>query len=203
MILDRLLTKIKKEHHMKRNINIMISALFVLLVLGGRAASFEMTPEAQAELDKMKAVVAGWAADPVLVKAVVIQNGKGPIEGMDNAKWKTMRRTDAMVKDFQSNPAGLLLKSKIDASGGMFTEAFLSAAQGEKVAFVEKTTSYIHKGQPKFEVPFGGAKSWQGKPEFDESAQTYQIQISVPVLQDAKPVGVLVVGANLEKLAKK
>ena len=188
---------------MKKNINIIIAALFVLLALVERAASFEMTPAAQAELDKMKTVIAGWAADPVLVKAVVAQNGKGPIEGMDNAKWKTMRRTDALVKEFQSNPAAMYLKSKLDGSSGMFTEAFLSAGQGEKVAFVEKTTSYIHKGQPKFDVPFGGAKSWQGKAEFDESAQTYQIQISVPVLEDNKSVGVLVVGVNLEKLAKK
>ena len=195
--------KDQKEAYMKKHIGILVAVLFVLVAVVERAASFEMTPAVQAELDKMKAVIAGWATDPVIVKAVVAQNGKGPIEGMDNAKWKTVRRADAVVKELQSNPAGMYLRSKLDGSSGMFTEAFLSAAQGEKVAFVEKTTSYIHKGQAKFDVPFGGAKSWQGKAEFDESAQTYQIQISVPVLQDAKSVGVLVVGVNLEKLAKK
>jgi hypothetical protein len=188
---------------MKKNVSVMMVALLFLITVVPRAAGFEMTPAAQAELDKMKTLVAGWAADPVIVKAVVLQNTKGPIEGIDNAKWKIMRRSDPLVKEFQSNPAGLLLKSKLDGSSGIFTEAFLSAAEGEKVTFVEKTTSYIHKGQPKFDIPFGGAKSWQGKPEFDESAQTYQIQISVPVVHEAKPVGVLVVGVNLEKLAKK
>ncbi len=87
-------------------------------------------------------------------------------------------------------------------SFGAYPEAFLSAAQGEKVAFIEKTTSYIHKGAPKFDVPFGSLKAWQGQPEFDESSQSHQIQISVPVLAEGKAVGVLVVGINLSKLEK-
>jgi hypothetical protein len=188
---------------MKTTIGTFLTAILVLLTWAGHAASFDMTPAVQTELDKMKTEVAGWAADPVIVKTVVDQNGKGPLDGMDNAKWKTLRRSDPVVKDFQGNPAGTYLKSKVDGSNGIVVEAFLNAAQGEKAAFAEKTSSYIHKGQPKFDVPFGGAKSWQGEPSFDESAQTYEIQISVPVLQDAKSVGVLVVGVNLEKLAKK
>ncbi len=55
---------------------------------------------------------------------------------------------------------------------------------------------------PKFDVPFSSGKSWQGQPEFDESSQTHQIQVSVPVLSGAKPVGVLVVGVSLTKLEK-
>ena len=183
-----------------------VSAAALLLIAAERAAGFEMTPAVQSELDKLKTVVARWAADAAIVKAVTDQNGKGPIAGMDNAKWKTARRSDGAVKELQNNPAGKYLKSKLDSSGGAFTEAFLSAAQGEKVAFVEKTTSYIHKGQAKFDVPLGGAKSWQGKAEFDESAQTYQIQVSVPVLDAGKIIGVLVAGVNLtylEKLTKK
>ena len=120
---------------------------------------------------------------------------------MDNAKWKTVRRSDELIKSFQGNQAGQFLKQKLAESNDLFSEAFLSAAQGEKVAFVEKTTSYIHKGAPKFDVPFGG-KPWQGKPEFDESSQTHQVQVSVPVVVDGKPAGVLVVGINLTKLEK-
>lgn len=185
---------------------IVTAISFALMLTSSAAFGFEMTPAVQAELDKMKTVVGGWAGDAAIVKAVSDQNGKGPIAGMDNAKWKTIRRSDDAVKEFQSNAAGKYLKAKVDASGGTFTEAFLNAAQGEKVAFVEKTTSYIHKGAAKFDVPFGSGKSWQGQPEFDESAQTYQIQISVPVQSGGNAIGALVVGVNLtqlEKLAKK
>jgi len=191
---------------MKTKVNFLAAILLSLAAFAGRAAGFEMTPAVQAELDKMKTQISGWAGDSVVVKAVTEQNSKGPIAGMDNPKWKTIRRSDDVVKEFQSNAAGKYLKSKLDASNGTFTEAFLNAAQGEKVAFVEKTTSYIHRGAAKFDVPFGSGKSWQGQAEFDESAQTYQIQISVPVQAGGKAIGALVVGVNLtqlEKLGKK
>jgi hypothetical protein len=166
------------------------------------AANFEITPAIQAELDRQKTVVMTWAAEPVVVQAVLEQNDKGPIADMDNTRWKTLRRSEPAVKAFQANPAGQFLKEKVAGSHEMFNEAFLNAAPGEKVAFVEKTSSYIHKGQQKFDVPFTSGTPWQGKAEFDESSQTYAIQISVPVTAEGKPVGALVVGVNLSHLEK-
>ena len=176
-----------------------------LATMGTLALGFEITSVIQAELEKQKKVIAAWAAEPGIIAAVKEQNSRGPIPDMDNAKWKTIRRSDPIVKAFQTNPAGQLLRTKVDGSGGVFSEAFLNAARGEKVGFAEKTTSYIHAGQPKYDVPFTSGKAWQGKAEFDESAQTHQIQISVPVLAEGKPIGVLVVGVNLahiERLTK-
>jgi hypothetical protein len=191
---------------MRHRVRASLTILTAFLTAVAGAASFEMTAAVQAELDKQKTVVASWAANPVIVNAVLEQNRKGPIGGMDNAKWKVTRRSDPVVTGFQTNPAGQLLKAKVNESQGAVSEAFLNAAQGEKVAFVEKTTSYIHRGAAKFDVPFGTGKAWQGPAEFDESSQTYAIQISVPVLAEGKAIGALVVGVNLsylEKLAKK
>jgi len=178
---------------------VAVGAVIVSVALA-TAQGFQMTPAVHAELDRQKTVIAGWAASPTIVNAVVEQNRKGPIEGLDNAKWKITRRSDAVVAGFQKNAAGQFLKSKVEESKGAISEAFLSAAQGEKVAFVEKTTSYIHKGAPKFDIPFSTGRAWQGQAEFDESTQTYAIQISVPVVGDGKPIGVLVVGVNLSHL---
>jgi hypothetical protein len=163
---------------------------------------FHVTPSMQAEIDRQKAVVAEWAADPAVVSAVKEQNARGPLPEMDNARWKVTRRSDALVKGFQASAAGRFLRGRLEAAGGTFNEAFLNASRGEKVAFVEKTTSYIHVGQAKFDVPFGTGKPWQGKPEFDESSQTYAVQVSVPVLGDGRTIGVLVVGINLSHLEK-
>jgi hypothetical protein len=164
------------------------------------AQGFQMTPAIQAELDRQKTAIAGWAASSTVVNAVVEQNRKGPISGLDNAKWKITRRSDPVVVSFQTSPAGQFLKTKVEDTKGAVSEAFLNAAHGEKVAFVEKTTSYIHKGSPKFDVPLTTGRAWQGQAEFDESSQTYAIQISVPVLGDGHPIGVLVVGVNLSHL---
>jgi hypothetical protein len=181
---------------------VMMFGLAATVVGSSLAWGFELTPATQKEIDTRIEMVKSWAADPIIVKAVAAQNARGPIPEMDNAKWKTVRRTDPIVKAFQSGEAGQFLKSKVAASNDIVAEAFLSAARGEKVAFIEKTTSYIHKGMPKFDVPFDGGKPWQGKAEFDESTQLHQIQVSVPVLAGGKAIGVLVVGLNVTKLAR-
>lgn len=171
------------------------------------AQSFEITPAIQAELEKQKQALGAWAADPIIVNAVKEQNAKGPIGGMDNPKWKTVRRSDPIVHGLINNPAGQFLKRKIEASGGSLDKAFLNGAQGEKVAFGEKTISYLHKGQEKFDVPIATAKPWQmNKPWFDESLQAYALQVAVPVLDGGKPIGVLVASvpmAHLERITKK
>jgi hypothetical protein len=87
---------------------------------------------------------------------------------------------------------------------GICVGAFLNAAQGEKVAFTDKTGSYIHKGSAKFDVPFTTGKTWQGNPELEDGV--YIIQISAPVLSEGKPIGALVVdvdGSKLESMVKK
>jgi hypothetical protein len=44
-------------------------------------------------------------------------------------------------------------------------------------------------------------KPWQGPVEVDESSGQQQLQIAVPVLDGGKPIGSLVVGLSLSKLA--
>lgn len=165
-------------------------------------AGFEITPAMQKEISRQTEVVKALAANPAIVKAVLAQNEKGPIPGMDNDKWKTVRRSDELIKGFVSNDAGKILTQKIEGSGGIFARAFLNAAQGEKVAFNEKTISYLHKGQAKFDVPMSTGKTWQGPPELDEITQAHHVQISAPVHSGGKVVGALVVGINLAKLTK-
>lgn len=176
--------------------------LFWSVVSFAHAQNIETNPEIQARLDKEKAIIDSWASDPIIVKEVLQENKKGPIPGLDNEKWKGIPASDPTIKAFQENPAAHFLKSKLEAKDSILTEAFLNGAGGEKVAFVEKTTYYNHKGMAKFEVPFRKGTAWQGKPEFDESTQTYAIQISTPVLMEGKPIGVLVVGVKLVALEK-
>ncbi len=183
-----------------RWLKVILSTMSILMITLAWAA-FEITPAVQKELDQTIETVKGWAAEPVIVSAVAAQNQKGPMAGMDNPKWKTIRRSDDRVKGLQNNDAAKLLKQKLEASQGLYSEAFLNASQGEKVAFVDKTSSYVHKGQPKFDAPLTSGKPWQGQAEFDESSQAHQIQVAVPVLAEGKPIGVLVVGVNLTKLA--
>lgn len=185
-------------------------ALLTAILFGASFATaqdekkFEITKEVQQQIDGWKKTATEWAADPKVVAAVVAQNAKGPIDGMDNKKWKTLRRRAPEVEAFTSNDAAKVLATNTQATQGVVSEAFLNAQKGEKVAFLEKTSSYLHAGSPKFDQPFQKLENWQGKPEFDESTQTYAVQIAVPVLDpknQKQAIGVLVVGLNLTVMA--
>jgi len=191
-----------------RRLAVLIAlAVVAFLPVVALASSFEITPAVNAELEKQSKSLATWAADPVVVAAVKEQNAKGPIAGMDNGKWKTVRRSDPMVQGLAGNAAGQFLRKKIESSSGTLDKVFLNGAQGEKVAFAEKTISYIHKGQEKFDVPMSTGKPWQmTKPWFDESLQAYAIQVAVPIIDGGKAIGVLVASVPvtyLEHVAKK
>ena len=195
---------------MRRVMGVVVLAVFMLTGCAGlqkpdKAVScFEVMENVQEKITWQVWNANGWAASPIVVEAVLAQNKKGPIAGMDNAKWKTVPESDALVKGFINNEAGKFLQAELAKTEGVCVGAFLNAAQGEKVAFTDKTGSYIHKGSAKFDVPFTTGKPWQGKPELEE--KIYVIQISVPVLSDGKPIGALVVeidGSKLEALAKK
>ena len=154
----------------------------------------------QARVDDYVKVVATWAADPVVVGAVKAHNAALPPEqaALDQEKWSKLTVLDPLVRSFTKNAAGQFLKEK---KTGVVTEAFLSDAEGRKVAFLAKTTRWSHHGQPKHEVPMSG-KSWQGPVELDESSGKQQLQVSVPVLDEGKPVGSLVVGLSVTQLGE-
>jgi hypothetical protein len=190
---------------MRRVMGVVVVAIVLLVApLSWAASVFEVMEDIQEQITWQVWNANGWAASPIVVEAVLAQNKKGPIAGMDNAKWKTVPESDALVKGFIDNETGKFLQAELAKTDGVCVGAFLNAAQGEKVAFTEKTGSYIHKGSPKFDAPFATGKPWQGKPELED--KVYIIQISVPVLSDGKPIGALVVeidGSKLETLVKK
>lgn len=180
----------------------MKKALFTLLALAAfitptlRAEDLDAATQAKvtAKIEAIKT----WAADAAIVKAVKAQNEKLPAEftDMNQDKWKAAGILDPLVRSLTKNEAAAALKAKKSDSVG---EAFLSAADGTKVAFLTKPSNWSHKGKAKHDVPMTG-KTWQGAVEVDESTGLRQIQVSVPVLDGDKAIGSLCVGLDLTKL---
>ena len=174
--------------------------LAALLVGSTLLSAQSLPPAAQAKLDEEIKLLAGWAADPVIVDAVKAHNAATPADhaALTQDQWRALTILDPLVRSFAKNAAGQFLKAKKNDN---VTEAFVSDAAGLKVAFIAKTTNWSHKGKPKHDVPMTG-KSWQGPIEVDESSGQRQIQVSVPVLDGGKPIGSLCVGLSLSKLSQ-
>ncbi len=139
-----------------------------------------------------------WGSDPKIVAAVKAHNASlsAAEQAMTNEKWKGLTQLDPFVRAYSKNELAQYLKSKKDES---ISEAFVSGADGTKVAFLAKTTSWSHKGRDKHQIPMSG-KTWYGPVEVDESSGTQQIQVGFAVLDGAKPIGSIVVGLAVAKL---
>jgi len=180
----------------KKIIQTTVAIVFNASLTAYAAEALDAT--AQAKVDaKLKEVLA-WASDPVIVNAVKAHNASMPPDqaALTQDVWKGLSVMEPIVRNFTKNEAAAFLKSK---KGEVVSEAFISGADGLKVAFISKPSNWSHKGKPKHDEPMAG-KIWQGAVELDESTGLQQVQVSVPVLDDGKPVGSLVVGLSLSKL---
>lgn len=157
-----------------------------------------LDPERQAKVDQRLTAIKGWAADPVIVGAVRAQNAQLPAAhaAMTQEKWKSLTLLDPFVRSFTRNEAGVALKNHREE---WVAEAFLNDAAGLKVAFLGKTSGWSHASSPKHAKPIAG-ENWQGPVELDDSTGLQQIQVAVPVVDEGKPIGSLVVGIALSKL---
>jgi predicted transcriptional regulator len=177
-----------------------LTALLVASFVSASAfAAEDLDAATQAKVDAKIKVIQSWAANAAVVSAVKAQNTTPPADmaGMTQDKWKSLTVLDPVVRAFTKNAAAEQIKSVKDDS---VSEAFVSSADGTKVAFLSKPSNWSHKGKAKHDDPMAG-KTWQGAPEVDESTGAKQVQVAVPVLDGDKPIGSLVVGLNLTKLA--
>lgn len=183
---------------MKTRLSFLV--LGALLLTRGAAFAQAITPAVQAKIDAQIKVIATWAADAAVVDGVKAHNASVPADqaALNQDKWKALTVLDPLVRGFTKTAAGQFLKSKKD---DLITEAFVSDAAGLKVGFIAKTSNWSHKGKDKHDVPMTG-KSWQGPVEVDESSGQQQLQVAVPVLDGGKPIGSLVVGLSITKLAQ-
>lgn len=172
--------------------------LLALAAFPVTALSEGLEPAVRSKIDAEVKTIESWAKDPTVVQAVKTHNTSPPAEAaaMNQDKWKSLTVLDPAVRSFTKNPSAELIKGKKSAA---VSEAFISAADGTKVAFLAKTSGWSHKGKAKHDVPMTG-KTWQGPVEIDESTGLQQVQVGVPVLDGDKPIGSLVVGLSLSKL---
>ena len=178
---------------------IKVTALLIAVGFGATGFAAEaLDAPVQAKVDAKLKVIQGWAANSVVVDAVKAQNATPPadVASMTQDKWKALTVLDPVVRGFAKNPTAEYIKSVKDDT---VSEAFVSSADGTKVAFLSKPSNWSHKGKAKHDDPMAG-KTWQGTPEVDESTGAKQVQVAVPVLDGDKPIGSLVVGLNLTKL---
>lgn len=148
--------------------------------------------------------------NPDLVAAIVAQNGE--TSGYDQAKIDSLDKQWRAEVDASSKPLidGVLanatsayLAGVLEESEGLFTEIFAMDAVGLNVGQSGVTSDYWQGDEGKWQNTYSkGAGSVDlGDVEQDDSTQTFQSQVSVPVVDAAgKPIGAVTFGVNVELL---
>ncbi|MDH5544971.1 MAG: hypothetical protein OEZ43_05225 [Gammaproteobacteria bacterium] len=170
-------------------VRMFFSVLFVAAITGATANAEGIPPELEAKVKKYEDMLAKWASDPDVVSAVKSANSKGGIiKGMTNIKWDELPANDSKVTQFQKTKAA----QKMDKwQTKDLAKLFLRDSRGDLVAGPSKPLIYNIKARPPFKNAQKG-KPWHApKAKPDPSTGDLSVQVSVPVMEKGKVIGVL------------
>lgn len=185
---------------------------FTVVIASLSLASTATANEFQQELETLaRTRIAEIAKAPEIVAAVIEQNRRtdsytqADIQRLD-AEWGQQARTidQPMIDEVMDNAISRLLVKKQEASGGLFTEMIVMDAKGLNVGQSELTSDFWQGDESKWqETMLKGPGSLDiSDITQDESTQSIQSQVSLPVVDPAtgEAIGALTVGVNIEQL---
>lgn len=180
-------------------ISYLLPAIFLIFL---NSPSF--AEEAPDSVKNLAPTLEAWGENAVIVSAVKAQNAKGQtldqIKKRD-AQWRKVSGLDENMNLMMTNEAAKEM-ANMESSKPYFFELFLMDNLGANVSMTNKTSDYWQGDESKFTESFkGGAGAIHiGDVEFDESAQAYLVQISVPVTDNGNVIGAMTIGVNIDIL---
>lgn len=115
-------------------------------------------------------------------------------------KWRA--DDQELISATTENALSNFLKAKLEESDGQFTEIFVMDDKGLNVGQSGLTSDYWQGDEAKWQETFAkGANAIHvSDVEFDESSQTYQVQISTTISDGETPIGAITLGIDAETI---
>lgn len=119
--------------------------------------------------------------------------------------WSSYPIDHPVKKEMYETTVGKYLRTRVEFESSIFSEIFLTDNQGANITAWPITTDYWQGDEAKWRRSFNNGKgdTYIGKLEYDKSSATYAVQISVPVMDNKKAIGVLIAGIKLSYLQAK
>ncbi|MEQ5774384.1 MULTISPECIES: PDC sensor domain-containing protein [unclassified Thalassospira] len=155
--------------------------------------------------------VKAWLSDPLVIDAVKAQNAENAglsqddIDKLDK-EWRaeTSATDKPLIDKVLARPLSKFLREKADETEGLITEIFVMDNKGLNVGQSDVTSDYWQGDEAKWQktFPVGPDAIHMSDVELDESTQTYQSQLSLPVIDSdgTTVIGAVTVGINVELL---
>ena len=164
--------------------------------------------KAKAE-DYTKTEVAKWVADADVVAALSAANSssaaydQGKIDELDK-QWRAEVGAAAhpLIDQVMASSASAKAKSWCSSGGGVVTEVIIMDNKGLNVGICDATSDYWQGDEPKWQRAFleGKGAVFIDRPRFDDSSSRNLAQISVPVMENGRAIGVITIGVTIDKL---
>jgi hypothetical protein len=186
---------------MKKTLILTVMGIF-LITTAGLVQAGEKAPQKVVDLANSK--LAKLGTDAAIVAAVKAENAKGrnldQIKDMDK-KWKVTPGIADYMQAMMDSETGKHLRS-IQSSAPYYAEIFVMDNQGANVAMTDKTSDYWQGDEAKFKKSFNGGNGavFVDEVEFDDSAQAYLVQVSVPVKDGNNTIGAVTIGIDVDQI---
>ena len=142
---------------------------------------------------------------PEVIAAIHAQNKKhanltqDQIVALDK-RWRA--GDDGLIQATLNNKLSQYLAGIVKKNGGAYSEIFVMDNKGLNVGQSAKTSDYWQGDEAKWKKTFlaGAGSTHVSDVEEDESSQTFQIQVSLPIVDGGKPIGAITLGIDVEHL---
>lgn len=139
-----------------------------------------------------------------VVAAVKAANAAGQTLDQIKARDAEWQKSPGVTKEMQAlidNACGKYLQG-LQKEMPFLAEAFVMDNQGANVAMTDKTSDFWQGDEPKWQESFkGGAGAVHvSDVKFDDSTQTYTVQVSVPVMDGGKAIGAITFGVDVDQV---
>ena len=155
------------------------------------------------KVDRLIPALQRMATDPEVIQAIRSQNARreslDAIREQDTAWMATPALTPFKEQVLASHCSRILNRHRATL-GHVIAEAFAMDRLGALVGSTRRTSDYWQGDEEKFQVPYTTGKELREKPFFDESSQSFVLQVSFPVRDGGRTIGALSVGISLMDL---
>lgn len=191
---------------MIRTFSHLIAAFVIGLAL---IVPAHIVPAQAAEQEQVKALyeskIKAWLDDPVVIEAIKAQNAAHADltqEEIDNLDQQWRDGNPAVTHPVLYSDLSKYLQGVVSEAGGMYSEVFVMDNKGLNIGQSAETSDYWQGDEAKFQETFGkGAGAMHvSEVEFDESSQTYQLQLSVTISDAGTPIGAATIGLDADSL---
>jgi hypothetical protein len=184
---------------MKKHLVLLLSGLLLFCTFSAALAE-----EAPQKIKDMAQKLAAYGKEPIIVAAVKAENAKGKtldqIKALDT-KWMATPGVADYMKALMESECGKFLRT-LQKSAPYYAEIFVMDNLGANVAMTDKTSDYWQGDEAKFQKSFNGGAGavFVDAVKFDDSAQVYLVQVSVPVWDGDKVIGAITIGLDVDKV---